>query len=235
MNRLKLIIPLLFCLKIHTQEQKILINGTVKSNNNPVENIHIINLSAHTGSLSNSHGEFQITIKVNDILLFSGITYNHLKIIIDKETFEKRELHVNLIKKIYHLDEVDLSKKDLSGKLLTDSKNYKDSIVRKGAPLNLRNIDFKIPSLSVAKQLDPDNLSVNTDQSIPLGGDVIGLFNTILGDPLGKLANNIKKKKEQKETYNNQRKNILDKIRNELRDQFFINDLHLTPLRLMIF
>ena len=232
MNRLNLIIALLFCIRIHAQQRKILIHGTVKSNNVPVENIHIINLSAHTGSLSDTRGEFQITVKENDILLFSGIQYNHLIIIIDKETLKKGELHVNLIEKINQLDDVDLSKKDLTGYLITDSGNFKDSITQKGAPLNLEKIDFKIPSLSVAKQLDPDNLSVRTDQTIPLGGDIIGLINMVTGESISKLIKKIKTKNEQKEAYKKKRKNVLDKIRKELGDQFFTNDLHLDPLEI---
>jgi len=235
MNRLNLVIALLFCLRIHAQDKNVLIHGTVNSNGRPVENIHIINLSARKGSLSDKNGMFQITARLNDTLMFSGIQYEHKRVVIDKEILFSKELHLRLTEKVNRLDEVLISSYDLTGILFLDSKKHKDTLAQKAAPLNFGAIDFYIPSLSVAKQLDPDNMNMHTDQSIPLGGDIIGLLNMITGKSISNLFKKNRKKKEQKEEYNYKRKNILNKIRKELGDQFFTDNLHIDSLEIEAF
>ncbi len=97
-------------LSIHAQEKRVLLKGVVQNNSSPIENVHIINLSARKGSLSNKDGEFKISVKENDTLLFSDIQYLLKRIMITSEDIRKEKISVELKPKNYKLKEIVLFK-----------------------------------------------------------------------------------------------------------------------------
>ena len=116
----------LLSLSIRAQGKRVLLKGVVQNNSSPIENVHIINLSAQKGSLSNKNGEFKISVKENDTLLFSDIQYLLKKMIITGADLRKEKISIELKPKNYKLDEIVLFK----NKELT-------------APLGLPNADKK--------------------------------------------------------------------------------------------
>ena len=59
--------------KSFSQENSTAIFGIVRSEKVPVADAHIINLNKKIGTISNKNGEFEISVAVNDTLLFSSI------------------------------------------------------------------------------------------------------------------------------------------------------------------
>ncbi|MCK5825320.1 MAG: carboxypeptidase-like regulatory domain-containing protein [Ichthyobacteriaceae bacterium] len=116
-------------------------------NQQPLENVHIINLSSSKGTISNYRGEFKITVAENDTLYFSEIGYHAKKIIVMKHMLKENNT-IKLITKNYKLDEIIVTPYNLTGILEIDVKNIVLSRNRKVV---------KIKGLKTSEQLG-DNL-----------------------------------------------------------------------------
>lgn len=116
-----LIFNLLLFSALHAHSQSVDVKGKI---NAPfeVDGIHIINKTASRFTISNSDGEFVVPAKLNDTLLFSGISYQPKEIIINKLIMASRELTVYLEEMVNALDEV-LVGKVLTGDLRSDITN----------------------------------------------------------------------------------------------------------------
>lgn len=231
MNQLYLIIFILTSIHLSAQDSGIQLLGEITSNSLAIENVHIINKSSKTGTISDQNGEFAIKVQLNDTLLFSDIQYYLLEIKITKQIINDKKIEISLLQRINTLSEIVLKTHDLIGNLSIDSKQYKDTL-QKANPLALYyNKNHKALSNIVAKKLDPEYLPDVTDPMAPIGGDLIGLT-MFLFKPLIKEVSKIgKTKRDQKKkerTYQKQAIESPDKIRAELRDSFFIHTLHIS-------
>ncbi|WP_341215026.1 hypothetical protein [uncultured Wocania sp.] len=101
--------------------QSVEIYGKVESSAS-VENIHVINKTSQVFTTTNHVGEFKITAKLNDTLVFSSIQHGSKQITISSRIILNKALIVNLEEQINELDEV-LVGKVLTGDLLSDIKN----------------------------------------------------------------------------------------------------------------
>lgn len=106
---------------IHAHSQSVDIIGQIKA---PLEvdGIHIINKTASRFALSNSQGEFVITAKANDTILFSGISYQPKEMVVTKLMMASKKLTVYLDELVNALDEVIVGKV-LTGDLRSDIAN----------------------------------------------------------------------------------------------------------------
>lgn len=109
-------------------QQPVLLAGIVKSDSVRLADIHILNLSSRKGTISNAAGEFAIRVSPNDTLVFSGIQFHTLGMIVDKKLLERRILNIELIPKIEELTEVELKGHDLDGLFYIDTKRMRDSL-----------------------------------------------------------------------------------------------------------
>ncbi len=89
---------------------------------NEVEGIHIINKTASRFTISNSNGEFKIPAKLNDTILFSGISYQPKEVVITKFMLATQRVTVYLDELVNALDEVVVGKV-LTGDLMSDINN----------------------------------------------------------------------------------------------------------------
>ncbi|WP_299396148.1 hypothetical protein [uncultured Gelidibacter sp.] len=87
-----------------------------------VDGIHVINTTASRFTISNSTGEFTIPAKLNDTILFSGISYQPKKVVITKFMVASQHVTVNLEELVNALDEVVVGK-ILTGDLMSDLNN----------------------------------------------------------------------------------------------------------------
>ncbi|MEN8124146.1 MAG: carboxypeptidase-like regulatory domain-containing protein [Bacteroidota bacterium] len=101
-----LIILFAFSQQIFSQKDRKLIRGHIKNDSVSIANVHVINISSNRGSLSNMDGEFKISVKENDTLMFSDIQYMVKKVIINKQHLSDKELAVKLEFNTNKLDEV---------------------------------------------------------------------------------------------------------------------------------
>ena len=208
MKKFYLLPFLIFTLSLFGQVDRILISGVVKSNSLPLVNVHVINLSSNKGSLSNQNGEFKISVKENDTLIFSNIQYAVKELIITNEIINKNLLPIFLKIKINELDEV----------IVEESKNIAKAL--------------QLPNAG-KKPLDKleRNLNHYSQASLP-----IVILATLLGqrggidDIYNIISGNRKKDRKLKELLEEDIKSevnreYIQKIRNHFQDEFFIEEI----------
>lgn len=130
MKGLKTILMILILgvsVNLYAQEE-VLVAGLIQSDSVQLEDIHVLNLSTLQGTITNRYGEFRITVSVNDTLIFSGIQFHTLGLIVDKNTIKERILKIELRPKIEELSEIELKGHDLDGLFYIDTKRMRDSL-----------------------------------------------------------------------------------------------------------
>jgi hypothetical protein len=218
MKKLYLIPFLIFTLSLSGQVDRILIRGVVKSNSLALVNVHVINLSSNKGSLSNQNGEFKISVKENDTLLFSNIQYEVKELIITNEITNKNQLVIFLKIKNNELDEV----------IVVESKNI-------AKVLQLPNAGKK-PLDKLER-----NLNHYSQASVP-----IVILATLLGqrggidDIYNIISGNRKKDRKLKELLEEDIKSemnreYIQKIRNHFQDEFFIEEILIPKEKIDVF
>lgn len=122
-----MILILAVSVNLYAQEE-VLVAGLIQSDSVQLEDIHVLNLSTLQGTITNRYGEFRITVSVNDTLIFSGIQFHTLGLIVDKNTIKERILKIELRPKIEELSEIELKGHDLDGLFYIDTKRMRDSL-----------------------------------------------------------------------------------------------------------
>ncbi|OBQ55835.1 hypothetical protein JJL45_06725 [Tamlana sp. s12] len=121
------------------------LSGTVLSAVN-VENIHVINKTQQLFTTTNARGEFTISVKVHDTLVFSSIQHKPQNVVVSESVFKNKTLVVTLEEQINVLDEVTVGK-TLTGDLLADIKNTTGE-----APINFYDVGIPGYTGKVATQ-----------------------------------------------------------------------------------
>lgn len=150
----KLLLPVLILIFVsHTfsQEQRKLIRGKVIDSLGIVKNANIINLKTKQGTFSSNQGLFRIFVSEGDTLSISSVQYLTKKMVITENIIDQKDLTVLLKSSIYNLDEFDLKRHNLMGRLGVDSKdvprNKQDSILRD--VMDFSNVDFSKKDFTV--------------------------------------------------------------------------------------
>jgi hypothetical protein len=118
-KHLLFLIVLLFIQTISSQSIEIF--GKIESKID-IENIHVINKTSEVFVITNASGAFNITVKMNDTLMFSSVLHKPKEIMITKEIITSKVVFIQLVEQINELDEV-LIGKVLTGDLLLDIQN----------------------------------------------------------------------------------------------------------------
>jgi hypothetical protein len=117
-------VSFLYCfLPLLCAGQQQLLHGKI-TNAIDVEGIHILNTSSRFNSVTDQFGNFAITVKQHDTLVFSSVHFMPEKIVVSEEIYEKGLLIVTLKELLNELDEVMVGPR-LSGNLKTDIENIK--------------------------------------------------------------------------------------------------------------
>lgn len=88
-----------------SQTEKLL-HGKVVSNNNPLKKVEVINKTAQTNTTTNDLGEFSISVKSRDSLLFFSKDYFFTRIKLTQENIDQNNLVINMVLKPEELNEV---------------------------------------------------------------------------------------------------------------------------------
>ncbi len=130
----KLLLLLFFASTVNLWGQEpVLVAGIVESDSVKLADIHILNLTTRKGTISNAVGEFGITVSPNDTLIFSGIQFHTLGLVVDKKTLDRRIIRVELLPRVEELSEIELKGHDLDGLFYIDTKRMRDSLPLMGA------------------------------------------------------------------------------------------------------
>ena len=117
-----------------SQERNVLITGDLIDSLGIIKNANIINLTTNQGTFSSDNGRFRIFVSKGDSLRISSIQHTTKKIIISKKIIDQKTLKIELKSNTYVLDEFDLKRHYLTGRLGIDIKdvptNKKDSMLR---------------------------------------------------------------------------------------------------------
>ena len=144
-KHIKILLVLLFfagTINVLSQEP-VLVAGIVQSDSVKLADIHILNLSTRKGTVSNAVGEFGITVSPNDTLIFSGIQFHTLGLIVNKKLIEGRVLNIELVPRIEELSEIELKGHDLDGLFYVDTKRMRDSLpLMSQEAVNFKNQGF---------------------------------------------------------------------------------------------
>ncbi|WP_299552677.1 hypothetical protein [Seonamhaeicola sp.] len=183
--------------------QSVEILGKVVSKTD-VENIHVINKTAQTFTITNKKGEFKITAKVNDTLRFSSIQQGIKDVIVSKGVITSKTMLVPLDEQVNQLDEVVVGK-ILTGDLFSDIENAETD-----DPINFYDVGIPGYTGKIATQSER-----RLNEAITGGGIV----------PLNPIINAITgRTKMLKERIKlEERANLLRKIKSDLPDDFFSN------------
>lgn len=129
-----------------SQERNVLITGDLIDSLGIVKNANIINLTTNQGTFSSDNGRFRIFVSKGDSLRISSIQHTTKKISITKQIINQKTLKVQLKLNTYVLDEFDLKRHYLTGRLGLDikdvPKNKKDSILR--SVMDFSKVNMKI-------------------------------------------------------------------------------------------
>lgn len=101
--------------------QRITIEGkvVVPQGEDP-EGITVFNQTSEKGTITNSLGEFQVEVRVNDSLRFSALQFQKFTVVIDQGVVENRELQVLIRESVTALPEVVVLPHDLTGNVEVD-------------------------------------------------------------------------------------------------------------------
>ncbi len=125
-------------------QNSVSLKGKIVADSLQGSTIHIINLTQKTGTVNTASGNFEISVRENDVILFSSIEFEHKEIIITPQIFKEAFVKVELVVAVNELDDVNLSNITLTGNINTDLDNIE---IVKGLPLmsaaNFMNARFK--------------------------------------------------------------------------------------------
>lgn len=99
---------LLFLQTAFSQEK--MIHGQIFGMGNNVEGINIVNLVNEKSAVSDAKGEFHILAKPEDMLIFSAMTFEYKRRIIQQEDMRSSVLIISLVPKPNQLEEVVITK-----------------------------------------------------------------------------------------------------------------------------
>ena len=121
---------------METYAQSVEINGKITAAVE-VDGIHVINKTASRFTISNSDGTFYIPAKLNDTILFSGISYQPKEVVVTKSIIASKQLYIYLEELVNVLDEV------VVGKILTG--DLSSDLTNSGVKADLNFYDLGIP------------------------------------------------------------------------------------------
>lgn len=101
------------------------IKGTVMNaaNDQPLENVNIVNLNQVVGAVTDEEGNFQIKAAVNDTLYFSYLGFRSIRVRVTNDWLKYGNVKVKMTELGIALEEVNINSVKLTGYLEIDAKN----------------------------------------------------------------------------------------------------------------
>ena len=124
MRQYALFILLFFAsIAVWSQEGE-LIDGKVlnDANDEPLENVHVVNLNQVIGATTNKDGEFSIRAKVNDTLYFKYLGFKSIRVRVTNDWLKFGDIRVKMTELAIALEEVVVKPVQLTGYVEVDAK-----------------------------------------------------------------------------------------------------------------
>ena len=113
-----------FCTWSQTSNEKIL-HGKIVADSTSVFGIDVVNLGNEKVTVTNNKGEFSILAKADDILVFSSMTLEMKRMLVDEDDLKSETITIYMIPKINELNEVIVKKNAAEGiSIIPGQKQY---------------------------------------------------------------------------------------------------------------
>ena len=113
-----------FCTWSQTSNEKIL-RGKIVADSASVVGIDVVNLGNEKVTVTNNKGEFSILAKVDDILVFSSMTLEMKRMLVDEDDLKSETITIYMTQKINELNEVIVKKNAAEGiSIIPGQKHY---------------------------------------------------------------------------------------------------------------
>lgn len=144
---------LVLCCSLAGAQQRLQhrVTGKVTHEGQGVADVHVMNLSARTATISDESGAFALHAGLNDTLLFSGVQFRRKTLLVTIAILESPLILVPLEEFVNQLDEVVLRPFNLSGDLGSDLGNTAPDKVYVASSLGLPNAYVKPPTQAERK------------------------------------------------------------------------------------
>ena len=218
---------LYFVLATTFAQKSTAITGIVLFEKTVIEYVHIYNVDTKKGTISNSNGEFIITVHKDDYLHFSIIPYKKLQIKVTDTILHSKKITINLIEDINTLEKVEVSNRKLIANLRIASEKVPQDINTKFAiKIDKSNIVYN--QVPIYESIDDRGLN-----EVDAKYNTMNVF-TVIGLIINKISK--KKKNENFQKSTNVKINEMPKIfREQVGDAFFEQSLHIKKPNIELF
>ena len=221
-NKAFIFIMILFNTIAYSQESKITVNGTIKSDGADLESIHIVNKNTKIGTITNAEGNFTIEVKEKDTLIVTGVQFYYVEVPITNQHVKTKKITIDLIQKMNELEEVEITH-NLTGNMVIDGNSVKVEKHVKGDALNFSKIDLDLVGVKMDHKSRSRTSSDN--QLMPnMNPDLLAIASLLL-KPIGKIGATKRNIKKYERLHNNKVLEAPEKIRTDFGDTFFTETL----------
>ncbi|WP_214612025.1 carboxypeptidase-like regulatory domain-containing protein [Zobellia barbeyronii] len=139
-----------------SQKNTTLLNGIVKSAENDVSNVLIVNLNSKESTITDSSGLFTIEVRLRDSLRIMAVQYLKKEIVITDSIFNENFVAINLIENIINLNEVTVTPYNLTGRIDQDLDRLNIKPAVTSSSLKLPNADLELMTHSERLLIEAD-------------------------------------------------------------------------------
>jgi len=145
------------------------LEGKVVHNVRGVTDVHVMNTTASKATITDAEGNFAISVKLNDTLLFSAVQFKRKSLVVTAAILQSKTIFVPLEDFVNELDEVVVKPYDLSGDISKDMKNLRIGQVVSASTLGLPNANVKplMQSERLLREASMGPLTLGTFISVP--------------------------------------------------------------------
>ncbi|TMM56347.1 hypothetical protein FEE95_16005 [Maribacter algarum] len=130
-------------MNLSAQEYSSEIEGRVYSKNGDVAATHVSNVTQNRGTITDVNGFFDISVKLNDTLIFSAVQFKKKELVVTLEILNTKRLEVFLEEVLTQLSEVVVTPYNLTGDINRDAKRLKIDPIITSSTLGLPNAYVK--------------------------------------------------------------------------------------------
>ena len=136
---------------LNAQEYSTKIEGHIFSKEGDVAAIHVSNISQNRGTITDAAGYFDISVKLNDTLVFSAVQFKRKQVVVTIAILKSKQLQIPLERSLTELNEVVVMPYNLSGDINRDMDRLETGRIITAATEKLPNSQVLFPTQTERK------------------------------------------------------------------------------------
>jgi hypothetical protein len=202
------------------------VSGQIFFNLAEKDGITVYNLSSNKGTITDSDGQFKITVAEKDVLEFSSLLIQSKKVIVSEKDIKNKSIKVFLVELVNNLDEVVVLEDGLSGDLNKDVDDVK--VFNTNIDVSLGSIDMDEDQFSADYKTAADNIITRQGQYYNMA-DGMAIVRLVAG-----LFKNDKKELEKRALAQEQRIKAL-KLTDKYSNIYYIENFNIPADKVQAF